>query len=225
MTESIAPSSEVATSLGVARVTHFRGEEHSARLVLGHGAGGGIGAPDLQHLARVLPRVGIDVALVEQPWVVAGRRVAPAPTRLDQAWVEICEQLEPVANQFLGGRSAGARVAARTAASLPSTGLVLLAFPLHPPGKPAKSRCEELTAVHVPAIVVQGTSDPFGSPTEVSHCAKNCETIEIVSVPDADHGFRVPARSSSTTELGLTQIGDSVAKFLLAYSQPSPGPE
>jgi uncharacterized protein len=139
--------------------------------VLGHGAGGGVGAPDLVAATKAGNETGMTVALVEQPYRVAGRR-SPAPAhQLDAAWTSVVEQLRDGALSGLplivGGRSAGARVACRTAADVGAAAVLCLAFPVHPPGKgddPSKSRLDELDAVTVPVLVVQGESDPFGMP-------------------------------------------------------------
>lgn len=141
--------------------------------MLGHGAAGGVGTLDLTAAAEAAKDAGVAVALVEQPYVVA-RRKSPAPARqLDAAWTAVVEQLR--GGQFeglpiiVGGRSAGARVACRTAADLGAVAVLCLAFPVHPPGKgddPTKSRLDELDAVEVPVLVVQGDSDPFGMPSE-----------------------------------------------------------
>jgi uncharacterized protein len=139
--------------------------------VLGHGAGGGVEAPDLVAATKAARGAGLSVALVEQPYRVAGRR-SPAPARqLDAAWTAVLEHLREHELGGLplltGGRSAGARVACRTAADVGATAVLCLAFPLHPPGKgddPSKSRLGELDAVKVPTLVVQGENDPFGHP-------------------------------------------------------------
>lgn len=141
--------------------------------MLGHGAGGGVSAPDLVAATEAGNSAGLTVALVEQPYRVAGRR-SPAPVRqLDAAWTAVLEQLREDTLRGLpiiaGGRSAGARVACRTAADVGATAVLCLAFPLHPPGKgddPTKSRLAELDAVQVPTLVVQGESDPFGMPPD-----------------------------------------------------------
>ncbi len=140
---------------------------------MGHGAAGGVGTPDLVAAAEAATGAGISVALVEQPYVVAGRR-SPAPARqLDAAWTSAVQHLR--SGEFdelpivVGGRSAGARVACRTAAELDAAAVLCLAFPVHPPGKgddPSKSRLGELDAVEAPVLVVQGESDPFGMPPE-----------------------------------------------------------
>ena len=135
-----------------------------AAIVLGHGAGGGVESPDLVGASNAAHAAGLSVALVEQPYRVAGRR-SPAPAnQLDAAWVSVIEQLDLPAPLIVGGRSAGARVACRTAAQVGAVAVLCLAFPVHPPGRPEKSRLAELDAVTVPALVVQGERDPFGMP-------------------------------------------------------------
>jgi hypothetical protein len=164
---------ELETPHGPARV-HLRPiEGPRAALVLGHGAAGGVGTPDLGAAAEAANEEGLSVALVEQPYVVAGRR-SPAPAKqLDVAWTSVLEHLRGDALEGLplvvGGRSAGARVACRTAADVDAAAVLCLAFPVHPPGKgddPSKSRLGELDAVQVPVLVVQGESDPFGMPPD-----------------------------------------------------------
>jgi predicted alpha/beta-hydrolase family hydrolase len=156
---------ELETPVGLARVRLEEADSPRAALVLGHGAGGGIDSPDLAGATSAAREAGFTVALVEQPYRVAGRR-SPAPAaQLDAVWVSVISQL-PLAVQpvLVGGRSAGARVACRTAAEVGAAAVLCLAFPLHPPGKPEKSRLEELDAVEVPTLVVQGERDPFGLP-------------------------------------------------------------
>ena len=159
---------EIETPHGPARahVTKTRGARGA--VVLGHGAGGGIGARDLQAAAEAARAERFSVALVEQPYLVAGRRSpAPAP-QLDAAWTAVMGHLRsgPLRRLPLvsGGRSSGARVACRTAGETGATAVLCLAFPLHPPGRPEKSRQDELDQVQVPVLVVQGESDPFGMP-------------------------------------------------------------
>jgi predicted alpha/beta-hydrolase family hydrolase len=159
---------EIETPHGLALAEVQVGSDSRGLLVLGHGAGGGIGAPDLVAVARAAQSERIGVVLVEQPYRVAGRR-SPAPARqLDAAWVAVVEHLRrdvvSGAPLVVGGRSSGARVACRTAAVTGAVGVLCLAFPLHPPGHPAVSRIDELEAVTVPTLVVQGDRDPFGMP-------------------------------------------------------------
>jgi len=159
---------ELETPHGPARANVQPVDEPVAALVLGHGAGGGIESPDLVGAAKAARAAGLSVALVEQPYRVAGRR-SPAPAgQLDTAWAAVVSQLcdGPLAGLpiLTGGRSAGARVACRTAAETASVAVVCLAFPLHPPGRPEKSRLAELQGVELPTLVVQGEKDPFGIP-------------------------------------------------------------
>ncbi|HLM36207.1 MAG TPA: alpha/beta family hydrolase [Gaiellaceae bacterium] len=160
---------EVDTPQGLARAHLYPADRPAAALVLGHGAGGGVNAPDLVAATSAAQSAGLTVALVEQPYRVAGRR-SPAPAKLlDAAWVYVIEQLGFEVPLIAGGRSAGARVACRTSAEVGAVAVLCLAFPVHPPGKaddPTKSRVDELDAVEVPTLVVQGERDPFGMPPD-----------------------------------------------------------
>jgi predicted alpha/beta-hydrolase family hydrolase len=163
---------EVGTALGPARVHRTApARPGGGTLVLGSGAGGGVDAADLTAVAAGAAGAGWQVLRVEQPWRVAGKRIAPAPARLDEGWTAVLAALRAddvlPGPLVLGGRSAGARVACRTAAAQGATGVLALAFPLHPPGKPEKSRAAELQEVAVPLLVVQGAADAFGRPAEV----------------------------------------------------------
>ncbi len=145
-------------------------------VVLGHGAGGGVQARDIVKATKAANEAGATVALIEQPYRVAGRR-SPAPAKqLDAAWEAVIEQL-PIEGLPLitGGRSAGARVACRTAAATNAKGILCLSFPLHPPGRPEKSRLDELEQVDVPVLIIQGASDPFGMPP----AAPGREVVEV----------------------------------------------
>ena|SRR5918998_2637535 len=163
---------EIATPHGPALAHLHAVREPTGALVLGHGAGGGFGAKDLLAATDAALDAGFSVAQVEQPYHVAGRR-SPAPARqLDTAWAAALEHLSDGELDGLplvtGGRSAGARVACRTAAQTGAAAVLCLAFPVHPPGRPEKTRLEELDAVQVPVLVVQGDSDPFGMPPPAS---------------------------------------------------------
>jgi predicted alpha/beta-hydrolase family hydrolase len=156
----------IETPHGPARAHISPADEPRGLLVLGHGAGGGVGARDLVKAQSAALAEGFSVALVEQPYRVAGRR-SPAPAhQLDAAWIAVIDTLRGDLPLVTGGRSAGARVACRTAAETGAVGVLCLAFPLHPPGRPEKTRLPELEAVDVPVLVVQGASDPFGMPPE-----------------------------------------------------------
>ncbi|CAL9536114.1 hypothetical protein SUDANB120_04148 [Streptomyces sp. enrichment culture] len=204
----------VETPAGEARITWYPAAG-GARLVLalGHGAGGGIEARDLQALAAALPGRGITVALVEQPWRVAGRKVAAAPKVLDEGWRGLWPVLaEPGLPVVAGGRSAGARVACRTGAALGAAGVLALAFPLHPPGRPERSRAAELTGAGLPVLVVQGGRDPFGRPEEFP--PPGSPAYELLEAAGGDHGFAVPKKGSRTQEEALEAITEGVADWL-----------
>ena len=154
-------------------------------MALGHGAGGSASAPDLMVAARTALESQVSVALVEQPYRVAGRKSQPPAAQLDAAWLAVVEQLRAVdlgLPLIAGGRSAGARVACRTAAETNAAAVLCLAFPVHPPGKPEKSRLDELDAVAVPVLVVQGERDPFGMPPE----APNRTVVKVAG----DHSLK-----------------------------------
>jgi predicted alpha/beta-hydrolase family hydrolase len=161
----------IDTPHGPARAELHCAPEGRAGLLLGHGAGGGVGAPDLVAATRAAVAAGVHVALVEQPYRVAGRR-PPAPAKqLDAAWLAAHAALctaDGAAFAGLpiisGGRSSGARVACRTAADTGVAGVLCLAFPVHAPGRPEKTRLAELEPVDVPVLIIQGERDPFGMP-------------------------------------------------------------
>jgi predicted alpha/beta-hydrolase family hydrolase len=163
---------EIDTPHGLARAHVHpppRPAEPNAALVLGHGAGGSITAPDLVAVANAALQAGYGVALVEQPYRVAGRRTAAPAPQLDAAWIAVLAHLCATRLEGLpiiaGGRSSGARVACRTAAATGAAAVLCLAFPLRPPRRPdAPSRQPELDAVQVPTLVVQGDRDAFGRP-------------------------------------------------------------
>jgi predicted alpha/beta-hydrolase family hydrolase len=184
----------IDTPLGPARA-HVTDAAGAARgtLVLGHGAGGGVESVDLVAVTAEAAGDGWRVVRVEQPWRVAGRRIATAPPRLDEGWRAALDQLR--ADEVLtgplvfGGRSAGARVACRTADDLGADGVLALAFPLHPPGKPGKTRGPELTAVRVPLVVLQGETDAFGAPAAVAAVLSGQANASVYAVP-GDHALK-----------------------------------
>jgi predicted alpha/beta-hydrolase family hydrolase len=212
VTDLAEVTQNIETDAGPARITWHHAEQPRLVLAVSHGAGGGIEARDLQALARVLPGHGVSVALVEQPWRVAGKKLAPAPKTLDIGWRGIWPALaEPGLPVISGGRSAGARVACRTATELGAHAVLALSFPLHPPGRPEKSRAQELLGSGVPTLVVQGGNDPFGKPDEFPE-----GSYELVEVEYGDHGFAVPKRAEITQERALEIITDGVTQWTVS---------
>ena len=193
---------ELVTPHGTAGAHLLPVESPVAGLVLGHGAGGGVETPDLVGAAEAARSGGLAVALVEQPYRVAGRR-SPAPARqLDVAWISVVRQLGAQAFAGLpiltGGRSSGARVACRTAAETGSVAVVCLAFPLHPPGRPEQSRLAELDAVRVATLVVQGDNDPFGMPPPAANRT-------VTGIPGT-HALRSSAAVAAAVSSWLTMV-------------------
>jgi predicted alpha/beta-hydrolase family hydrolase len=183
---------DIETPHGPARAQLHEVDAPRALLVLGHGAGGGVTASDLVTATQVANEAAVTVALVEQPYRVAGRKT-PAPAKqLDAAWLAVVEHLRGDVPLLCGGRSAGARVACRTAAETGAIGVLCLAFPVHPPGRPEKSRLAELDAVDVPVLVVQGERDPFGMPPEAPG-----RTLAVVA---SDHGLKADRAAQAEAE-------------------------
>ncbi len=200
----------VHTDAGVARLHADRARYPVAALALGHGAGKGVDSPDLAALAAALPGQGISVFRIEQPWVVAGRRVAPRPQVLDVGTIACLNAIRVRTPLVIGGRSAGARSACRVARSMGAVGCLALAFPLHPPGRPESSRLSELRDVALPTLVVQGERDAMGAPEEFP------ESTQMAVIPDADHGFGVPRRAALDQEQTLALVVEAVFEWVTA---------
>lgn len=193
----------VETPRGPARIHIDLVDDPRAVLVLGHGAGGGVSAPDLIAAAAAARSAGVAVIRVEQPYRVAGRRSPPPAAHLDDAWTTVVDDVRTAEGRDLplvvGGRSSGARVACRTAAASGARGVVCLAFPLEPPPRGAgstrpASRLPELDAVTVPVLVVQGERDPFGIPPTMS-----ARTVVRVA---GDHALRSDREKVTTAVRG-----------------------
>jgi hypothetical protein len=198
----------VQTPVGKARLDWFPADgRQRATIVLGHGTATGVEAADLQALARVLPTVGISVALMTQPYRVEHNPRASGEAALDEAWRAIWPEAVAGSNTtpvIAGGRSAGSQVACRTADGLGAAAVLVLAYPLLGPGSPA-----ELLSVRVPVLVVQGGLDPFGSPEQFPALP---ETMHLVEIPDTNHMF-APAGSARSSN-PLPMITDTVATWL-----------
>lgn len=200
---------ELETSVGLARAHEFGDRATSSvSIIASHGAGGGIEAFDLQALATA----GLHGYLVEQPWRVAGKKLAPRPAVLDTAWCEMVPRLVTSDRVVLAGRSAGARVACRTAGALGAHSVITLAFPLHPPGKPEASRIDELNGAGVPVLALQGERDAFGTAAELVAVAD--AHVRVVELPWADHGMAVPKKSGLTQAQTAAALVDGVRSFL-----------
>jgi predicted alpha/beta-hydrolase family hydrolase len=208
----------VPTPRGDARLVVRRARRPIATLVLTHGAGGGIDAPDLVRLARTLPQHDISTTLVEMPWRVQGKKLAPAPAIIDECYVAAIDTMRTRAPMVLGGRSAGARSACRIARGVGARAVLALSFPLHPPGRPGVSRLPELEHARVRTLVVQGERDAFGGPEEFP------PGIELVPVPSADHSLRVPKRAALSQDDALDIVLEATLEWLTReFAGDAPG--
>lgn len=195
----------IATAVGPAHVELSRPTGARALVLLTHGAGGGVQTVDLLAVRAALVDVGVAVGLITQPYRVAGRGAPPTPARQDPAWLEIVAAVRRrrglgALPLVLGGRSNGARVACRTAAAVGASAVVALAFPLHPPGRPEKTRIAELDGVAVPVLVVQGERDPFGMPPAGAG-------RDLVVIRRADHSLnRDPQAVAAAVEGFVTTL-------------------
>lgn len=200
------------TPVGLARLTE-QGPPGAGVLVLGHGAGGGMQAPDLLSARAAGLAAGLRVVAVEQPWLVRGARVAEAPVRLDAAWLAVLAAVAGPGPLVVGGRSSGARVACRTATEVGATAVLALAFPLRPPAHPDRTRLPELLQPVAPRLVVQGERDAFGRP-------EAAPGLEIHVVRGADHGFAVRKKDSRTA----AQVADEVRLVVADWLSRVVGP-
>ena len=199
----------VTTPRGDARLVVRRASRPLATLVLTHGAGGGIDAPDLVRLARSLPQQDISTTLVEMPWRVAGGRLAPRPAVIDECFVAVMDSMRTRTPLVVGGRSAGARSACRIARGVGAVGVLALAFPLHPPGRPERSRLEELRGARVRTLVVQGERDPFGTPEEFP------DDLDLAVVPGGDHSMKVLRSGPATQEEALAVVLEATLEWIV----------
>jgi uncharacterized protein len=197
---------EIMTGSGAARVELDEVRDPAFLLVLTHGAGGGVGSADLLAARRAGLERGAVVARVLQPYRVRGARAPGSDARQDAAWLEVIAALRhrfPSMPLIQGGRSNGARVACRTAHDVGALGVVALAFPLHPPGHPERSRAAELSQAGTKVLVINGERDPFGIPD--SHGA-----VRVVVLPGETHAL------SRKPELLASAVGAWLAEVMAA---------
>ncbi|MFI6042304.1 alpha/beta family hydrolase [Nocardia sp. NPDC051321] len=195
----------IETSAGPAEIELDRPRKPTFLLLLTHGSGGGVEAKDILTVRDAALDLGGAVARVVQPYRVAGRRAPGSPVKQDEAWLEIVAALRTRIKKvplIQGGRSNGARVACRTAVAVQARGVIALSFPLHPPGKPEKTRREELLdAGDIEVVVINGGSDPFGIPDAA-------DAAEVRVIPGQPHSFRT----------GFDVIADTVTPWLQRWS-------
>lgn len=203
----------VSTPHGPAAVVLGTPAAPRALALLGHGAGGAVDTPDLLAVRDALLDLGVAVGRVTQPYRLAGRR-APAPaSQLDSAWLAVCTAVRERSALarvplLVGGRSSGARVACRTASAARAGGVLALAYPLHPPGRPERSRAGELLGAGVPVLVVQGERDAFGRPAELP------PGPSVRVVPGGDHAFAVPQATPGGRPAALHAVAAAVRSWV-----------
>jgi predicted alpha/beta-hydrolase family hydrolase len=184
--------------------------------LLFHGAGGDMSAAVLLAVRDALLGIGWDVARLDQPYRVAGRRApAPAP-QLDEVALLAAEEVRGAGPLLLAGKSSGARVACRTATAARAAGVVALGFPLHPPGRPEKSRAEELRNAGVPTLVLQGSRDTFGTPAEVRTALARRRGITVREIAGGDHSFGARRADGRTTADCLAEVAAATVAFAQA---------
>ena len=188
------------------------------RLVLAHGAGAPMDSPWMNRVAAGLASRGVGVARFEFPYMArcreGGKRSAPdREPVLRAAWCAAIEELGGAERLVIGGKSLGGRIASLVADEVHARGLVCLGYPFHPPGRPERLRTAHLAGLATPALVVQGTRDPFGSPTDVGGYALS-PNLRVVWIEDGDHDLRPRARSGRSAEQNLREAVEAVAAFL-----------
>ncbi|UYM06032.1 alpha/beta hydrolase family protein [Solicola gregarius] len=198
------------TPHGPGRLVQRRAPSPFATLIMTHGAGAGIETGDLRRIAISLPSYGVNTAMLELPWVGQGRRIAPSRTVLDESFVAMVNRLRPQTPTFVGGRSTGARLACRHARRLGGVGAVAVSFPLHPKGRPERSRIDELDGARVPVLVVQGERDELGAPEEFP------PQLTLARVPYADHSMVVPKRAPVDQDATYRLVATTILQWIAA---------
>jgi len=197
----------------------FDGPRRSATtVVLAHGAGAPMDSPFMAAFAEGLASRGLRVARFEFPYMAqrrsGGKRRAPDPARvLEECWRRVVDSLGGGGRTVIGGKSMGGRIASMIADEVAAGGLVCLGYPFHPPGRPDRLRTSHLESLATPALIVQGTRDPFGTPAEVSGYRLS-RRIEVTWLEDGDHSFKPRKSSGRTLEQNLAQAIERVAAFV-----------
>jgi predicted alpha/beta-hydrolase family hydrolase len=186
-------------------------------VVLSHGAGAPMDSPFLNRFAKGLAARGLRVARFEFPYMQARRREGRrgAPDRqpvLREAWLSVVDRLGGGSRLVIGGKSLGGRIASLVADETGARGLLCLGYPFHPPGKPDRLRTEHLETLRTPALILQGTRDPFGSPEDVASYRLS-QAIRVRWIPDGDHSFKPRASSGRTEAQNLEEAISAAADF------------
>jgi hypothetical protein len=204
-------------------------EDAGTTVVLTHGAGAPMNAPFMNTIASGLAEAGVRVVRFEFPYMRARRetkRRTGAPDRepiLRNAWKEIVERLGGGERLVIGGKSLGGRIASMVADEVGARGLICLGYPFHPPGRPDRLRTKHLETLTTPALIVQGTRDPFGTPADVAEYQLS-RSIRIKWVEDGDHSFKPRAASGQTEAQNLADAIAAVREFLVEIDSRARNP-
>ena len=190
----------------------------SLTLVLAHGAGAPMRSPFLAAVARGVAAGGARVARFEFPYMRARRSGGPrgTPDRepvLRESWLSAIAALGGAGRLAIGGKSLGGRIASMVADEAGVLGLVCLGYPFHPPGRPERLRTKHLEALRTPALIVQGTRDPFGSREDVAGYSLS-PSIRIAWIEGGDHSFKPRSSSGRTETETLAEAVARVREFL-----------
>jgi predicted alpha/beta-hydrolase family hydrolase len=221
----LKPSSDAAAPLetGAVKALVYAAEQPAASLILAHGAGAGQRSPFISSFARAIAGLGVDVVTFDFPYMTLRRRVPDRGDVLEGCYREVIEHVRETVESarrrlFIGGKSMGGRIATQVAASdpdLPVAGLVLLGYPLHPPGRPTQLRSAHLPAVHRPMLFVQGSRDVFGSSTELEPILRDLSPAPTLHVVDrADHSLTIPRRDAHEQAVVHHQVQRFVAGWI-----------
>jgi hypothetical protein len=194
-------------------------DDGAAVIVLAPGAGGGLDGAFMKRVARGLADHGLQVCRFNFGYTEKGRRSPDKQPLLEETYRDVVRSVRPVAGRrplFLGGKSMGGRIASHiVAGGEAAAGLILLGYPLHPPGRPDRIRDEHLRAIDIPMLFVEGTRDPF-CPLETLERARGSITARtsVVVINDGDHSFKVPKASGRTTEAAWQEVIEAVARWV-----------
>ena len=193
--------------------------EAPALLVLAHGAGAGMDSDFMQKIARGLADRGLRTCRFEFPYMREGRRAPDRQEVLEAAYRAVLAQVAEQEHSsgvplILGGKSLGGRIASHVGPGSAAVGLVFLGYPLHPPGKPDRARTDNLAALSLPMLFVQGTRDPF-CPLPALRCflAAHHGPADLAVIDDGDHSFKVRRGSGRTTEQAWDEAAGAVARW------------
>jgi hypothetical protein len=193
-----------------------------ATIVLAHGAGAGQDSAFLVEFARAFATLGVDVVTFNFPYTQARRRIPDRQPILEACYQAVVAQVHArVASAahhlFIGGKSMGGRIATHIAAAdpgLPIDGIVLLGYPLHPPGKPDQRRDRHLPAIKRPMLIVQGSRDPFGTPPEFEPVLRAVPSATLHVVNGGDHSFKVSKRDPAAQAAVYAEVRQTIVHWM-----------